>query len=52
MPKGKGNPEADLASAIAQKCDLSGVTIKYIWGFADKQTTQREIFIPLWYNMQ
>jgi len=52
MPSGKGNPDADLATAIYRKCGLAPATIRYIWGYADRQTVQRDIWIPLWFNMQ
>ncbi len=52
MPAGKGNVNADLASAVMRECKLDIATIRYIWGYADRQTVQREIWIPLWYNMQ
>lgn len=53
MPTGSGNINADLATAIARKCNLEGQTIKYIWGYsADKRKVRDEIWIPLWFNMQ
>jgi len=52
MPIGKGNPDADLASAVMRECKLDPATIRYMWGYADRQTVQREIWIPLWFNMQ
>ena len=52
MPAGRGNPNADLATAIARKCNFSGTTMKYIWSYTNKETVQKEILIPLWYNMQ
>lgn len=52
MPADHGNPDADLATAIARKCDLEGITIKYIWGYADRQTVQMKIWKPLWWQMQ
>lgn len=47
-----GNPNADLATAIARECGLSGPTIAYIWRYADKATVYRQIWQPLWWNMQ
>ncbi|MHB1153579.1 MAG: M23 family metallopeptidase [Eubacteriales bacterium] len=52
MPEGRGNPDADLATAISRKCGLEGITTKYIWGFADRQTVQMKIWKPLWWQMQ
>lgn len=53
MPVGKGNINADLATAIAIKCKLEGQTIRYIWNYSkDKIKVRDEIWVPLWFNMQ
>jgi len=52
MPADKGNPNADLATAVMRECGLDPATIRYIWGYADRQTVQREIWKPLWWYMQ
>lgn len=52
MPSGRGNPDADLATAIMRECKLDIATIRYIWAYSDRQTVQTAIWVPLWFNMQ
>jgi hypothetical protein len=53
MPDGhNGDLNKDLATAVARECKLEYITIKYIWGYADKQTVHMEIWKKLWWQMQ